>query len=151
MGGRALQRITHILWTHFCSFSFIVKLDVHSKLQRYTASFTVGITLHTEMIFSCILLKWLLYVTWLLQDFILCTPWQSTQGILYLQNIKWFHSTQVHIISCTPIQKVRPSLYRFSKTAQMLNNICADFLNWISSKQDKQCGKHKQKLIYTPK
>jgi len=79
-------------------------IHCRSKLQWCTARFTVGITLHKEIIFSCILLKWLLYVTWLLHDFKLCTPWHSTQGILYFQNIIQFHSTCVHIISCTPVR-----------------------------------------------
>jgi len=86
------------------SLSTSMFIHCRSKLQWCTARFTVGITLHTAIIFSCILLKWLLYVTRLLQDFKLCTPWRSTQGILYFQNIIWFHSTCIHIISCTPIQ-----------------------------------------------
>lgn len=51
------------------SLSTSMFIHCRSRLQWCTARFTVGITLHTEIIFSCILLKWLLYVTWILQDF----------------------------------------------------------------------------------
>jgi hypothetical protein len=63
----------HILSEHIFvllhSSSTSIFIHCRSKLQWRTARVTVGITLHTEIIFSCILLKWLLYVTWLSQYF----------------------------------------------------------------------------------
>ena len=56
------------------SLSTLMFIRCRSKLQWCTARFTVGITLYTEIIFSCILLKWLLYVMWLLQDFRIIYP-----------------------------------------------------------------------------
>jgi hypothetical protein len=105
--------VLHILSEHIIallhSLSTLMFIHCRSKLQWCTARFIVGIILHTEIIFSCILLKWLLRVAWLLQDFKLCTPRHSTQGILYFQNIIWFHSTHyfmyAHMISTAlPIQ-----------------------------------------------